>query len=122
MRGARADGDAFGNTTLFDPGDPVDDFAGCGTGCNQPPAAALAFQVPGERPFQPLQLRARRLHGGTALLFLNFENLQQAPHGARDRHYSNLRGQGSKTLEALGKANPFACRLRQKGAYGVVHA
>jgi hypothetical protein len=88
-------GDAFGDNGFLDSGDSVHDFAGRGAGRNHPPAAALTFYAPGECLLELFQFRARCVHGRAALLFLNLENLQQAPHAARNRHQSNLRGQGS---------------------------
>ncbi len=112
-------GDAFCDMGLLDAGDSVCDFAGDSAGRHQPPATALAFYASGERLFQPIQLRARRFHGRTAFFFLNLENLQQTPHGARNSHGSNLRGQGREPVQALGEADSLACRLCEKGAYRV---
>lgn len=118
LRDARrqSGGNAPGRARLLHPSDAVRDFASDGAGRDQPAATAFAFHAPVKRLFQLPEFGARRLQRRTALFFLNLENLQQAPHGARNSHGLNLRGQGGKTAQTFSKADALASRLGEKGA------
>jgi len=115
-------GDAFTSASLLDPRNPVCDLAGDGAGRNQPAAAALTPPAPGERVLQPPEFRTRGFHRRPALVFLNFENLKQAPHGARNCHVLDLRCQRGEAVQTIGEANALAGCLHEKTANGIARA